>query len=54
MYNAIRNVWAGNGTPNNPYHGYVEMLTESKCWKHKGCLKYIFTFFITFFHVATY
>ena len=37
MYNAIRVVSAGNDTPNNPYHEHVDMLIESKCWKHRGC-----------------
>ena len=30
----------------NPYHDYVDMLIESKRWKHS-----IFTSFITSFHV---
>ena len=34
--NAIRVSWAGNDTPNNPFHGCVDLLIESKCINHKG------------------
>ena len=36
MCNAIRVVWAENDTPSNPYHEYVDMLIESKFWKHSN------------------
>ena len=37
MCNAITVAWVGNDAPDNLYHQYVDLLIESKSWKHKLC-----------------